>query len=218
MTDPFTWYWVDGARWSDDADPTLQIRPSLPYSPLREHPALFLDFAGLDGTPESFEGFALDYGTLFSLWEPETLSAWRNEHEQMADAVGLLNLFQDGRVDLAGRERYRARLISIITAGLSRSDVIPTLRPTGHLSGAGVEIVFRVVNLIGGMWLQLAVAAEGGRKYRTCFCGKSIDITDAPGKKWCSEKCRNKRNYLRRTGRWDDEIDRPTKGGETDDN
>ena len=38
---------------------------------------------------------------------------------------------------------------------------------------------------------------------RCLICG-SLTESNRDDKKWCSEKCRNRHNYLRRTGRWDD--------------
>lgn len=201
---PFLWHMADEAEWSDDEDPVLKVRVVFPYRPLIESPALFLDFVALDGTPESFADFALEYGPLFGLWDPEKLSAWQDEHTRLSEAVALLEDLQAGRVR-DNRDYVQRKLGSAITQGLSDHHVTPTVRPSGVIYGAGMQLAFRVISLIGGMWLQLAVAADGERKYLPCeVCGKRMDITDAPShKRVCGPNCRAKRAYLKKTGQWE---------------
>jgi len=220
---PFFWYMADRADWTADEDPALIVKPVFSYRPLIEHPALFLEFAGLSGDPESFREFAFMYGPLTLYgdpaqgYEPDRLSHWRSEHQSMGEVLELLRLFQDGKVAISGRQRYQAAVADVVTAALDRHHVTPALMPNGVNYGAGVQIVFRVSSLIGGLWLQLAVAAEGNLKYGECFCGKKFEIADTPGRtrEVCSARCRNRRHYLRRTGRWDEANSRPLEGGET---
>lgn len=210
---PFTWYTVGVAEWTDEEDPSLRTRPDFPYWPLREHPELFVRFADLPGDQESFLRFALQYGPLLSLdpFTPDRLSQWTDEHRRLYRAVSLFDNLQAGKVRPEAQEKAHAGITDAITAGLSRHHVTPTMTPTGAPLGIGLALAFRVVNLIGGMWLQLAVAVDGNRTYRVCeYCGKRFDATDAPAhKRVCDDKCRNARSYRIRTGQWE--------GGESND-
>lgn len=56
------------------------------------------------------------------------------------------------------------------------------------------RLVVRPLNLLGGMWLQLARAIDGEKEYRTCeHCGKWLEIgtgSYSRARRFCSNACR----------------------------
>ena len=97
------------------------------------------------------------------------------------------------------REIVQALLRLAVNAGLKRSGVQLALAPTGKVYGSGLRFSYAVDSLLGAMWLQLALAIDGNRDYRTCAgCGDPWDATGArKSRDWCSERCRQ-RIYRRR--------------------
>lgn len=202
----FTWWAVGNASYDDaESDPLISARPDFPYRPLQEHPALFVRFADLPGSLESFTEFMVEYGCL-TVPEGDRLSVWRAEHDAMQEAVALFEGL-DSELIAGRRDETKAELADLINAGLARHGVNPEVVPSrvprqkGYLS-------HRVRDLAGAMWLQIAVAVDGDRQYAVCpVCLKRYDATDATDRReFCGDKCRAKAHYRRR------------KGGETHDN
>ena len=98
------------------------------------------------------------------------------------------------------REIVQAALSGLISRQFVRHDVQPGLFPNSSAYGAGLRLSFEAPNLIALLWLQLALAIDGNREYRTCpVCGNWWDATDARAhKKVCSDKCRAKKSYRER--------------------
>jgi len=92
------------------------------------------------------------------------------------------------------REIVQAMLASEVNQGLKHADVTPALAATNKSYGAGLRLTYRVGSLLGAMWLQLALAIDGNRDYRTCEgCGLPWDATGARASRdWCSERCRQR--------------------------
>lgn len=65
--------------------------------------------------------------------------------------------------------------------------------PTLLLNDGQLELFNMPKSLLSAMWLQLALAISGNRKYETCaWCGSQFDISAyRKGKKTCSDSCRN---------------------------
>lgn len=101
--------------------------------------------------------------------------------------------------DSSSREIVQAVLTRTVTDALARYDVAPTLEPDGSTlpNGSGLRLSFEVRSLAGAMWLQLLLAADENRTYRTCpVCGRWWDATDARSHKVvCSDRCRAKKAY-----------------------
>jgi hypothetical protein len=219
------------------------------YVPLKDEPALFRIFAGIEDTPEAFADFARAYGSLDPL--PDRISRtarslpegyagdeedWGEARENMALAIELWDELRDGSpsdllarrwetkrvgdevgvypkgppqywegelmdscllivaADSSDREIVQAMLRSEVNQGLKFADVTPALAPTNKSYGAGLRLTYRVGSLLGAMWLQLALAIDGNRDYRTCGgCGLPWDATGARASRdWCSERCRQR--------------------------
>jgi hypothetical protein len=104
----FGWYVPGGGYcWveSSAADgPILEEQPGdkfTLYEPVREYPALFREFAGLEEGPESFLRFANKYGSLGAIGTvggidpaPETLRYWVWQVGRMRQAVRLWDMVQ----------------------------------------------------------------------------------------------------------------------------
>ena len=67
--------------------------------------------------------------------------------------------------------------------------------------GAPLRMTFQVDSLIAAMWLQLALAIDGKRKYRSCpVCGRWWDATAARSDKLtCSDRCRKSKQRAQTT-------------------
>lgn len=199
----FTWWMPQrGAHWSDDdPDPLLVLAPALPYCPLQEHTALFLEFADLEPDADAFSRFASEYGPLLKPDGNEPLSTWLEEHSKLRESTLWLEKLP-GLSDMKEREEAQGWLMTRIQGGLARHSVTPTIRPNGLAFGVGLQLVFFVPNLAGAMWLQLAVAVDGDRKYKPCpVCSRRYDATHSRShKQVCSDKCRAKKAYLRGRG------------------
>lgn len=69
--------------------------------------------------------------------------------------------------------------------------------------GAPLRMTFQVDSLIAAMWLQLLLAIDGKRKYRSCpVCGRWWDATAARSDKLtCSDRCRKSKQRAQKTDR-----------------
>lgn len=111
----FVWHRLTNPAWKEErhfAGEPDEINTSIlvgeegaAYRPLSEHPALFMEFAGLDGSEPSFLKFAEEHGRLglyrhhesqleswvggSPLCDEEEYCYWRGEHEMMKAAVAL---------------------------------------------------------------------------------------------------------------------------------
>ncbi len=99
--------------------------------------------------------------------------------------------------DSGHRALAQAVLEHTISERMAQHGVTPMIARDGGTLGPGMHLSFRVPHLAGALWLQLLLAIDGNRTYRTCpVCGKWWDDTDARSHKAvCSNKCRAKRSY-----------------------
>ncbi len=102
--------------------------------------------------------------------------------------------------DASTRRIVQMALATIITGSLAHHSVDPLLDPDVSPLGMGLTMSFRVSDLIGAMWLQLALAAAGNKTFRSCpVCGTWWNASGARSHKTvCSNKCRAKQAYERR--------------------
>lgn len=186
------------------------------YEPLKECRALFREFASLSGSAESFVEFARTYGGLYREYhtKPTPPGSWAIVHRQLQDAVTLFDALQsrsehdvlpvsmekldrDEREradDMTARQVAQMALTKMIVAYASAFGDGVRLGIAADYSprGTGLRITFEAEDLRAAMWLQLALAVDGDRRYDSCKnCGKWWDATDAhPKKKTCSDACR----------------------------
>jgi predicted nucleic acid-binding Zn ribbon protein len=69
------------------------------------------------------------------------------------------------------------------------------------------RLTYQVDSLIDAMWLQLALAINGNREYRTCpVCGHWWDATEARSDKMtCSDRCRKRQQRAKLTNTKEDD-------------
>ncbi len=334
----FTWCKVADPRWVEErhtagplaaweeqgyrflylVDAASVLTPEVPqqcYQPLREQPALFRNFAALDGTQEAVSQFAARFGMLgYCNWwswpraaatigvergavtdeelvageskesasekgaalpvsEPEgvhveSLEEWLDNQALVASALRLwdslraddfagvvgaeclvdiaivdtlagafLNLgdswfgMDDDRANGEVRETWagsepvawltarkgqrapdapmkraavQAALGFMVTRALNALGVSPAIVnvgvPVAGPDDSGLRLTFQVDSLIGAMWLQLALAIDGNRVYKTCpVCGEWWDASASRShRETCSDTCRKARNRRNR--------------------
>jgi hypothetical protein len=162
------------------------------YSPLSNQ-SLYLDFAQLDSSPAACVGFAEKWGLLMtpaSTSNPpfEELYFWRAEIKKMQAMIGALPRV----VRMANSRGTYARVGSV--------DVL--LVP-GTGADARPVMVMEPRNLLQALNLELAQSVAGGASLLTCQqCGRWFEVgADAKRTvaKFCSDRCRNRFNYERRT-------------------
>ena len=87
----------------------------------------------------------------------------------------------------------RAALVDIVNANLRA-----LCNPQLALSGGIALVAIQPKNLLGAMWLQLAHALDGDRKYRRCEeCGGWFEVGSdgkRPDSKTCSGRCRTRKH------------------------
>lgn len=105
-----------------------------------------------------------------------------------------------GKTDTSPRTIVRRVLASLLTDAFNRHAVSVVFSTDESPLGLGIEPSFKVRDLIGALWVQLALAVAGNRTYRPCpVCGKWWDATNARSHKTvCSDNCRAKRSYRQR--------------------
>jgi hypothetical protein len=102
------------------------------------------------------------------------------------------------RRNLSPTATARAALAQFVTRHCRNLSVTMVLTTA---PGAPLRMTFQVESLIGAMWLQLALAIDGKRKYRSCpVCGRWWDATAARSDKLtCSDRCRKSKQRAQMT-------------------
>jgi hypothetical protein len=169
---------------------------------LREGRPLYLQFAELDGSPESVLTFTSRWGLLETPPQhdaAEPVSAWRKEIKNMnalLDALPRTVEFGRAMVE-AGRTNSRWML------AVTKLDLV--IR--GGVPGEQPVLVARPTNLLSAMRLQFAAAQMAGVSVRECpHCGKRFEVGGRGGRprlrsvaKFCSPKCQMASHYKSRT-------------------
>ena len=157
-------------------------RSPVGYLPLEQYTGLFLTFAETERTVEHVQAFANKYGLLLDAGEtnkPESLETWQQWILNMRAAVDLFNSGNDAH-----------KLERMIETFL---DVKPVFE--NH------QLTLMPANLLSALWLQLALAVHGKKKYRRCaWCGLPFHATAKqlkPERVFCSNSCRQ-HDYRRR--------------------
>ena len=163
--------------------------------PLESYSTLFMEFARLDRTDESYLRFASKYGYLglfpFDKGDDhvgpkgEDLSMWRDAIRDMRLTVGAWKAIPD---DFGSSREIP---ITRLDVALVPIDGRPTLR-------------IRPRSLIGAIYMQFAQAVASDLDIRTCgHCGKLFE-TGGAGRtrraRFCSDRCRNARHIAKRKG------------------
>ena len=97
------------------------------------------------------------------------------------------------------RSASPAHIVQVALAGMvdfRSSGRIVLARAYTPEGSAGLRLTYRVDDLSQALWLQLALAIDGNRRYETCpVCGEQWDATDARSdRQTCSDRCRKARN------------------------
>jgi hypothetical protein len=186
---------------SDDAfaakidEPHIQqTGPSEPLErPLLHNPHLYLDFAQVDGSPESCRRFAQKWGLLRTHAEVgarEPLSYWRDQIRTMKESV-------DGL-------RHAIEEQALPPLGAFITDEIELFVTLDKLDGRPA-LSFHPRSLVKAMRIQLAQSIASGKSIEVCqACSRWFETGGrGPGAKraktkFCSDKCRNDFHYDQR--------------------
>ncbi len=155
------------------------------YQPLK-FPGLYKIFAALDGTTESFVGFADKYGPLSKKWDDLVL--WKDAHERMKWAVEVSAVSPFEMPVLAAKEGQEEELTNL---SLILRASLPGARPT---------LILKPRSLLSTMYLQLAQDLISGVSVRACEnCGSWFQTGGSTRKRsdarFCSDTCRATFHY-----------------------
>jgi hypothetical protein len=161
------------------------------FEPLTVPTKSYLAFAELDGSPETCLAFARAWGflTLQARKDAaERLDSWQSEIRKMKSRINMV-----ATVRTANSRRVRMSMTSLDVALLSGE---PNTRPA---------LVLQPRTLLDAMYLQLAQSHASGAALQTCAqCEKWFEV-GADGKRsvarFCSDTCRNRFHYERRSVR-----------------
>ena len=106
------------------------------------------------------------------------------------------------RLGLVSRKSSPRRIVQDALSGLvslrsqARIALAPIVAPGDRVADAGLRLTYTAETLSDALWLQLALAIDGNRRYETCpVCGEQWDATDARSdRETCSDRCRKRRN------------------------
>lgn len=120
----------------------------------------------------------------------------RSFHDRIASEAAYVLI----EPDASTRRIAQMALATIITGSLGHHTVNLLLDPDVTPLRMGLTMSFGVHDLIGAMWLQLALAADGNKTFRSCpVCGAWWNASGARSHKTvCSNRCRAKQSYERR--------------------
>ncbi len=161
-----------------DASPRIVAKSKAKrlHRPLEFHKTLYVDFAGLDGSPEACLEFASRFGLLgFGSMDPgEALVLWQDAIAGMSRNIKL------SQTDRSALEGYR---ITPLHGALTPSP------PDGRLI-----FRFRPNSLLHGMQLQFVQAVSSGLDIKQCgHCGKLFEAGGDQRRRdalFCSKECK----------------------------
>lgn len=131
-------------------------------------------------------------------WTPgERLNDWLEEAAKVRRAVDMWEALRVG-----GGQRQKldeATLMDLVDAGLG---------PAGRLAldyrgdQGGLALVLKPADLLGAMWLELALAIDGDKKHRQCpACSSWFEIdpdVHRSNAKYCSDACKSRQWRIRK--------------------
>ena len=177
----------EGEEWDeDDAYLMPNSDKIVSYRPLEQHPALFMEFAHTEQTPEGVKAFADKYGLLSERREmgDEPLYEWYKEIRRMR-----------GGIEFWDQNRKRGDLVPLVEAfnRRRRIRVEVVLKKSGDPSRASLHITPDY--LLSAMWLQFAQSVSTNAHLRCCaWCPTWFVFGTGTGRRksahYCSDKCR----------------------------
>lgn len=197
---------TNGYRWNSetaqDDDPKLAVNSEWSYreyQPLEEFSGLFRTFADTPLTRAGVLSFAQQYG-LLGWWQRidgadaidcldmESFAFWCEQVQRMQRCVSTWDAAQKDMGTEQATEEMRATVTN---------NLIGRVRVafTRNRSVGGFVLEILPINLIGGLWLQLAETIAGRKKHRACkACGRWFEISPQMYRKsrvYCSEACKS---------------------------
>jgi hypothetical protein len=162
------------------------------YRPLEQYPALYAEFAKLDGCEQSCLQFAKTYGLLFTdahapgrLNELETLGRWNSYIQGIKEIIHLCELSR--RNPAEAFRQFGNQKIELLFDG--RID----LSIKGSSSPATLDM--RAVNLISAIEMQAVASILANRKSVQCIeCSTWFEIGGGARRsqsKFCSVRCKD---------------------------
>jgi hypothetical protein len=160
---------------------------------------LYLRFADLDGSEESCLRFARARGLLTteSPTGEETLETWQEQIQAMRQARAFFGPIGDLPAETARKRRageaWKLTALDIL--------LVPNRAEADRFT-----MMLQPRNLLGAMYVQLAMTVAGGGSLRTCKqCDKWFETGASDSRRniavFCSEKCKNRFHYLERAKR-----------------
>jgi hypothetical protein len=207
----FTWpVAVSGYEWREypiPASDNLRLKPIQKwpvrhYAPLEEFTGLFRTFAEMEPTPEGVLKFANQYGLLGGLVgigmrafpAPGTTSSdvsqdWQECVGRMRRAILIWEKMEQGSVT----DHEAQELQDLINLELGNA---VAARMVQDPKAGTLELRMWPLALRGALWLQLAQAVAGRKKFRACrSCGTWFELSPEVARTnrlFCSEGCRSK--------------------------
>jgi hypothetical protein len=198
--------WTRGLNYelTRAADRKLVIRQigrsDRPFRPLEisSETPLYLRFANLPASPESFRDFARAWGLLRlkGAGAAENVDDWKAEIRKMRGLVSMLDLTSGnpGGIFLPASSVRLQLEVTKLTAILESR--VPGQRPA---------LVIRPESLLAAMQLQLAKFVAGDGSLHACKqCGQWFEAGPGDARRsgavFCSERCKNRFHYLKRSG------------------
>jgi hypothetical protein len=187
----FSWRVCDDYyRWIGPRKDVL-VPVSLEYEIYSPQPDLFLYFVELKGEKEDVGAFATLHGLLGIAAEGgESLESWKQEIAAMKQAMSLSD-----KKDWSG-------LANEINSKL-RDYLAPQI--VSPFPTANLEIELTPKNLLGQMWMQLALYLSSGARHGPCrVCKKTtmiVTVGNRQERRTCGNACRTSYSRLRRSCR-----------------
>ena len=215
--DPTGYEWKEHhgfPTFQDDPENNVALRPQtglhnvrrftakdFVYDPFVDEPALFRNFAKLDGSQDAIRDFAIKYGDLGGRYggpyEAVTLGVWRMQIVQMRKLIERRDALVEELKGTLPTRRWIAKAAAFTSKVLAGVSVSLAAMP--EESGVAVKTV--CTNLYEAMKVQLATSLDRRTNYRECdFCSKSFEVTPSVNRSdrtFCSDNCRVKA-YQRR--------------------
>jgi hypothetical protein len=188
--------------------PIEPIEPARRYNPMgKQHADLFLQFAALTSEQDVL-AFANQYGNLEKLNHTvetdaegkttvrafhEGTNSWLFDASHMAAAVSIWRGLTT-RLPLSEVRARKEQLQTAVNSGLGKGNALSL----AWNEVGGLSISYAPRDLLGALWLQLALAIDNSKEYRPCrTCGRLIEISKAQSGRrrnslFCENKCKVK--------------------------
>jgi hypothetical protein len=156
------------------------------YRPLQKYPALYTEFAKLDGCEQSCLQFAKKYGLLFDNGADETLGVWNGQIQRISETINLCKLSRSDPAEAF--RRFGKQSIELWF------DARMFLSIKSSNSAATLDV--RAVNLISAIEMQAITSILADHRSVQCIeCPTWFEIGGGARRsqsKFCSKRCKDR--------------------------